>query len=125
MRRLAPALVALACLGAAPAAAQGAPGDIAIADEGNWFGSSGRVLLIPTGGAASLLATGAPLSDPWAVAVAPDGALLVADEGAEAVFSIAPSGTVDTVVNGHGLQDPVGIALAPGGKAYVSDRQRD
>jgi hypothetical protein len=125
VRRLAPALLALVCLGAAPAVAQGVPGDIAIADEGNWFGSSGRVLLMPTGGAASVLAGGAPLSDPWAVAVAADGALLVADEGAEAVFSIARSGMVDTVVSGEGLQDPVGIALAPGGKAYVSDRQRD
>ena len=83
------------------------------------------MLRLPSGGAASLLAGGAPLSDPWAVAVAADGALLVADEGAEAVFSIDPSGTVDTVVSGEGLQDPVGIALAPDGKAYVSDRQRD
>jgi hypothetical protein len=126
MRRgLAPALVALVCLGVAPAPAQSAPGDIAIADEGNWFGSSGRVLRLPSGGSASLLAGGAPLSDPWAVVVAPGGALLVADEGAEAVFSIAASGRVDTVVSGEGLQDPVGLALAPGGKAYVSDRQRD
>lgn len=126
MRRgLAPALVALACLAVAPATAQSAPGDIAIADEGNWFGSSGRVLRLPSGGSPSLLAGGAPLSDPWAVAVVAGGALLVADAGAEAVFSIAPSGTVDTVVEGHGLQDPVGIALAPDGKAYVSDRQRD
>jgi streptogramin lyase len=124
-RGLAPALIALACLGAAPATAQSAPGDIAIADEGNWFGSSGRMLRLPAGGTASVLAGGAPLSDPWAVAVAADGALLVADEGAEAVFSIAPSGTVDTVVTGAGLQDPVGIALAPDGNAYVSDRQRD
>ncbi len=124
-RGLAPALVALACLGAAPATAQSAPGDIAIADEGNWFGSSGRVLRLRSGEDASLLAGGAPLSDPWAVAVAPDGALLVADEGAEAVFSIDPSGRLDTVVEGHGLQDPSGLALAPGGQAYVSDRQRD
>ena len=123
-RRLAPALVAFACLGAAPAAVA-APGDIGIADEGNWFGSSGRVLHLPSGGAASLLAGGAPLSDPWAVAVAPDGALLVADEGAEAVFSIDPSGELDSVVSGDGLQDPTGIALAPDGQAYVSDRQRD
>jgi streptogramin lyase len=126
MRRgLAPALVALACLGAVPAAAQGAPGDIAIADEGNWFGSSGRVLRLPSGGAASLLTGGAPLSDPWGVAVAADGALLVVDEGAEAVFSIAPTGALETIVGGGGLQDPVGIALAPDGAAYVSDRQRD
>ena len=126
MRRvLAPTLVVLACLVVAPATAQSAPGDIAIADEGSWNGSSGRVLRLPSGGAASLLAGGAPLSDPWAVAVAPDGAVVVVDEGAEAVFSIAPSGTVDTVVVGEGLQDPVGIALAPDGTAYVSDRQRD
>ena len=123
-RRLAPALVAFACLGAAPAAVA-APGDIGIADEGNWFGSSGRVLHLPSGGTASLLAGGAPLSDPWAVAVAPDGALLVADEGAESVFSIDPSGEIDSVVSGDGLQDPMGIALAPDGQAYVSDRQRD
>ena len=126
MRRgLAPALVALACLGIAPATAHSAPGDIGISDEGNWFGSSGRVLRVPSGGAASLLAGGAPLSDPMGVAVAADGALLVADEGAEAVFSIDPSGAVDTVVSGHGLQDPMGIVLAPDGKAYISDRQRD
>ena len=124
-RGLAPTLVALACLALAPATAQSAPGDIAIADEGSWFGSSGRVLRLPSGGAASLLAGGAPLSDPWAVAVTADGSLLVVDEGAEAVFSIASSGTLDTVVSGEGLQDPVGIALAPDGKAYVSDRQRD
>ena len=126
MRRgLAPTLLALACLGVVPATAQSAPGDIAIADEGNWFGNSGRMLLLPSGGAPALLAGGAPLSDPWAVAVMADGALLVADQGAESVFSIAPSGTVDTVVDGDGLQDPVGLALAPDGKAYLSDRQRD
>ena len=124
-RGLAPALVALAFLGIAPATAHSAPGDIGIADEGNWFGSSGRVLRIPSGGTASLLAGGAPLSDPMGVAVAADGALLVADEGAEAVFSIDPSGAVDTVVSGQGLQDPMGIVLAPDGKAYISDRQRD
>ena len=125
MRGLAPVLVALACLTIAPAAAQGAPGDIAVADEGSWADSPGRVLRIPSDGAVSLLAGGAPLSDPWAVAVAPGGALLVVDEGAEAVFSITPSGTVGHGRRGAGLQDPVGIALAPDGKAYVSDRQRD
>ena len=123
-RSLAPALAAFV-LGVMPAAAGAAPGDIGVADEGNWFGSSGRVLRIPTGGAASLLAGGAPLSDPMGIAVAADGTLLVADEGAEAVLSIAPTGAVDTVVSGQGLQDPVGIILAPDGKAYVSDRQRD
>ncbi len=46
-------------------------------------------------GAADVLVAGAPLRNPWAVAVAPDGAMLVADEGAEAVFRIAPAGAVD------------------------------
>ena len=125
MRRgLAPALAVVACLGAAPATAHGKPGDIAVADEGNWFGSSGRVLVVPSGGTAALLAGGAPLSDPRAVAVAPDGDLLVADGGAEAVFSIAPAGALSTVVVGKGLEDPSGLALAPGGKAYLTDRQR-
>jgi streptogramin lyase len=124
-RGLAPALIAFACLGAAPSAALGAPGDIAVADEGNWFGSSGRVLRIPSGGAAELLAGGAPLSDPFAVAVAPDGALIVADEGSESVFSITPDGKVGTVVSGEGLQDPSGVALAPAGQAYLTDRQTD
>ena len=81
--------------------------------------------MTPAGAADVLVAGGAPLRNPWAVAVAPDGAMLVADEGAEAMFSIAPAGAVDTVVSGRELDDPVGIALAPAGGAYVSDRNRD
>ncbi len=72
-----------------------------------------------------MLVSGAPLRNPWAVAVAPDGAMLLADEGAEAVFRITPAGAVNTVASGRELDDPVGIALAPGGIAYVSDRNRD
>jgi streptogramin lyase len=124
-RRLAPALAALACAAALPATAAAAPGDIAVADEGNWMGVSGRVLQVGSGGAAAVLAAGAPLSDPWAVAVAADGALLVVDEGSESVFSLDPAGKLDTVASGDVLEDPAGIALAPDGKAYVSDRQRD
>ena len=76
-------------------------------------------------GAADVLVAGAPLRNPWAVAVAPDGAMLLADEGAEAIFRITPAGAVTTVASGRELDDPVGIALAPGGMAYVSDRNRD
>jgi streptogramin lyase len=124
-RRLAPALAALACAAAVPASAGAAPGDIGVADEGTWMGISGRVLRMGAGGATSLLTAGAPLSDPWAVAVAADGSLVVVDEGAESVFSVDPAGKLATVVSGGGLQDPSGIALAPDGKAYLSDRQRD
>lgn len=127
MRRgLVPTILALACGGLVPASASAAAGDAAIADLGGWLGSSGRVLRVGAGGgAAELLVSGRPLCNPWAVAVAGDGALLVADEGAEAVFSIAPDGAVRTIVSRSGLQDPVGIALAPAGKAYLSDRVRD
>jgi streptogramin lyase len=123
-RGLAAGLLAIACGAAAPAA-HAAPGDIGVADEGAWMGTSGRVLRVAPGGQTSLLTADGALSDPWAVAVAADGDLLVADEGAEAVFSIDPSGKLETVVSGDGLQDPVGIALAPAGVAYVADRQRD
>ena len=114
-RCLAAALLALACSAAAAPAAEAAPGDIAIADEGNWFGSTGRLVRVTPAGAADVLASGAPLRNPWAVAVAADGAMLLADEGAEAVFRITPAGAVTTVASGRELDDPVGIALAPGG----------
>ena len=126
MRRcLAAALLALACSAAAAPAAEAAPGDLAIADEGNMFGSTGRLVSLTPAGAADVLVSGAPLRNPWAVAVAPDGAMLLADEGAEAIFRITPAGAVTTVASGRELDDPVGIALAPGGVAYVSDRNRD
>ncbi len=126
MRRyLAAGLLALACSAAAAPVAEAAPGDLAIADEGNWLGSTGRLVNVTPAGAAHVLVSGAPLRNPWAVAVAPDGAVLLADEGAEAVFRITPAGTVTTVASGPELDDPVGIALAPGGIAYLSDRNRD
>jgi hypothetical protein len=124
-RRLAAGLLALACGAAAAPAAEAAPGDLAIADEGNVFGSTGRLVSLTPAGAADVLVSGAPLRNPWAVAVAPDGAMLVADEGAEAIFRITPAGAVTTVGSGRELDDPVGIALAPGGAAYLSDRNRD
>ena len=126
MRRcLAAGLLALACSAAAAPAADAAPGDLAIADEGNLFGSTGRLVSVTPAGAADVLVSGTPLRNPWAVAVAPDGAMLLADEGAEAIFRITPAGAVTTVASGRELDDPVGIALAPGGEAYVSDRNRD
>jgi streptogramin lyase len=124
-RCLTAGLLALACSAAAVPAADAAPGDLAVADEGNWFGSTGRLVNVTPAGAADVLVSGDPLRNPWAVAVAPDGAMLLADEGAEAVFRITPAGAVTTVASGRGLDDPVGIALAPGGVAYLSDRNLD
>ncbi len=123
-RSLAAGLLALACGVAAPAA-KAAPGDLAVADEGNLFGSTGRLVTLTPAGAADVLVAGAPLRNPWAVTVAPDGAILLADEGAESIFRITPAGAVTTVASGRELDDPVGIALAPGGLAYLSDRNRD
>jgi sugar lactone lactonase YvrE len=124
-RCLAAGLLALACSTAAAPAANAAPGDLAIADEGNLFGNTGRLVTVTPAGAAHVLVSGTPLRNPWAVAVAPDGAMLLADEGAEAIFRVTPAGAVTTVGSGRELDDPVGIALAPGGVAYVSDRNRD
>ena len=119
------ALAALACLVATPAAALAAPGDIAVADQGPWLGATGSVLLVPPGGKATPLATGAPLRDPAAIAVAGDGTFLVTDAGSEGVYRVTKSGNVATIVRGARLDDPVGIALAPAGKAYLSDRGLD
>jgi hypothetical protein len=124
-RELAAGLIALAWGVAAPAA-QAAPGDAVITDLGPWMGQSGRVLRVAEGQSrASLLAAGRPFQNPWAAAVAGDGSMLVADQAAEAVFSVSPAGAVRTVAGGAALGDPVGITLAPHGLAYLSDRSRD
>ena len=45
MRRcLAAGLLALACSAAAAPAAEAAPGDLVVADEGNLFGNTGRLV---------------------------------------------------------------------------------
>jgi streptogramin lyase len=125
-RGLAAGLLVLACAAAAAApAAEAAPGDLAVADEANSLGSTGRLVSVTPAGAANVLVAGNPLRNPWAVAVAADGAMLLADEGAEAIFRVTPTGAVSTVASGRELDDPVGIALALGGLAYVSDRNLD
>ena len=109
-----------------PAAALAAPGDIAVADEGSWFGGTGqRHARDARPAPPSCWPADAPLRDPWAVAVAGDGALLVADEGAEAVFRVTPAGAVSTIVKGRGSTTRSGSRSRPAATAYLSDRNRD
>ena len=95
--------------------AHGAPGDIAVADEGNWFGSSGARAARPDAAAPPRCwPAGAPLSDPWAVAVAADGALLRGRRGRGGRVLDLALRAPRTVVSGAGLQDPVGHRAGAG-----------
>ena len=77
--------------------------------------------------------TRARLSDPFGVAVAPDGAVYVADAGmSQAIRRIAPDGTVTTLAGGaRGFRNgprgeaafdtPSGLAVDSSGTIYVAD----
>ena len=125
-RGLAPALVALACLGVAPATARGAPGDIGVADEGNWFGSSGPR-------AARRPRRRRRAARRGRAAERPDGrgrrGRRLAAGGRRGrggrVLDRARRARSTRWSAATGCRIPSGIALAPDGKAYVSDRQRD
>jgi sugar lactone lactonase YvrE len=64
--------------------------------------------------------TRARFSDPFGVAVAPDGSVFVADAGeAHAVRRISPDGIVSTIATG--FNTPSGIAIDASGVLYVAD----
>ena len=75
-------------------------------------------------------ATSARLSQPTGLAVAADGALLVADRGNARIRRIAPDGTISTIAGGGGgptpalqatLTLPTGIAALPDGAVLVAE----
>jgi hypothetical protein len=84
----------------------------------------------PITGAVTPLATGAPLSEPAAVAVEQDGNLLVADGGpttggaadGKVIRVNAITGAQTVLASGGMLVDPAGIAIGSNGYAYVTDR---
>ena len=81
-------------------------------------------------------ATSATLDAPVAVAVTPDGSVLVADAGANRIRRINPAGVISTLAGGghpaDGLGDggpatdaalanPQGVAVGPDGTVYIAD----
>ena len=70
---------------------------------------------------------------PWGMALEPDGSVIVADSGNDAIRRIAPDGTVTTVAGGGGeglregacsealFREPRGVAVDEDGFIYVAD----
>jgi sugar lactone lactonase YvrE len=111
-------------------------GSILVTDFGSPPGQSGtcpanlgQVLRVNPGtGAQSTLAVGGTLlRNPFGIAVAPDGGVLVVNQtgGAAAVMSVHPVSGHQQVVTGNGPADafvvPQRIALSPDGEPIVSD----
>jgi tripartite motif-containing protein 71 len=70
------------------------------------------------------------LDRPVAVAVAPDGAVYVADAGLRRVFELSPAGVLLAAWGGPGsgpgrFEAPSGVAVDSAGDVFVSDRQLD
>ena len=111
-------------------------GSVLVTDFGSPPGQSGtcpanlgQVLRVnPDTGAQSTLAVGGTLlRNPFGIAVAPDGGVLVVNQtgGAAAVMSVHPLNGHQQVVSGNGPADafvvPQRIALSPDGEPIVSD----
>jgi sugar lactone lactonase YvrE len=64
----------------------------------------------------------ASFHNPYAVAVAPDGTLYVADTSNNRICRVAPNGTVTSLGNGlKSFDHPTGVALDAAGNVYVAD----
>ncbi|WP_218830447.1 SMP-30/gluconolactonase/LRE family protein [Rubrivirga marina] len=111
----------------------GAPwlNDVAVADDGTVFvtqtgdlspdpdASTFRVWRIGTDGAASVLIEGAPLVQPNGIAFDPQGRLVVANYGDDAVLTFSRSG--ELVTTQHAVQaGGDGLVILPDGTTYVS-----
>ncbi|MFQ6033273.1 MAG: PKD domain-containing protein [Candidatus Bipolaricaulia bacterium] len=105
-----------------------APQGIAIKDEGVYVLDSGNRRV------QRLSFTGRPLGewaiaeaqDPYAIAVAPDGTVYVADRGAHLIYKFTPDGRLAAQGGGEGdrrgqLSKPGGVAVAADGSLYVAD----
>jgi sugar lactone lactonase YvrE len=75
-----------------------------------------------TAGDADGPAAEARFQNPWGVAVAPDGAVFVADVQSRHIRRVAPDGTVTTFVGDAAqLAGPAGLALAADGTLWVTE----
>lgn len=116
------------------------PFGIAVNDDGAIFvtdGTGGRVFRIAPDGVLTQVAEG--LDMPSAIAVLPDGGLVVANTGAHTIVRIDPATGAVTILAGaageRGYEDgpaasarfdaPVGVAAASDGTVYVADTYND
>jgi serine/threonine-protein kinase len=126
-----------------------ANGDVIIADLLNnavrrWDGATGALCTIAGTGEAGFSGDGGPalrarLHHPEGVAVAADGAILIADSGNNRIRRITPGGIIDTIAGGGDadprhidgparaakLAHPAGVAAGPDGCVYFNDYGHD
>jgi RHS repeat-associated protein len=123
--------------------AVGADGSVYIADRSDHrirrVSPSGIITTVAGTGAYGLSGDGGPaiaaqLNSPFGVAVAPDGALYIADTNNRRIRRVGPDGIIDTVAGtvfgstGDGgpaiqasLRQPWRVALGPDGSLYIAD----
>jgi DNA-binding beta-propeller fold protein YncE len=116
------------------------PFGVAADEDGNLFisdGAGGRIHRVPAEGAASVIAEG--LDMPSAVALAPDGTLVVANTGAHTIARVdPPTGRVSLIAGAPGMSGeadgahtqarfnaPVGVAVGKDGTIFVADTYND
>src|SRR4029079_5339380 len=91
------------------------PRDVAVALDGTMFVVDGaRVLRISPTGAKSVLASGAPLDDPSALDIEPDGDLVVADREGAVIQVDRETGAKSFLRGVNILRRPTGIASVGG-----------
>jgi sugar lactone lactonase YvrE len=137
-------LVAIRTLAGAPAVSNTPvfvnPFGIAVAADGTIFvtdGEKNNLTRIATDGATSVVAGN--LSTPSAVALTPDGALIVADTGSHTIKRVEPQSGVVKIIAGvenrAGFADgsgasalfdgPIGVAVGADGTIFVADTYND
>jgi tripartite motif-containing protein 71 len=126
----------------APSGGGGSAGKTALLEPlGVALSPSGDVVYVADTGAARILRFSSSyqplgrlgsvvLDRPVALAVAPDGAVYVADAGLRRVFELSPSGALLASWGGPGhgpgrFEEPSGIAVESAGDVFVSDRRLD
>lgn len=103
------------------------PGDLVVADFGEFGGSAGQdgsaiYRVDPVNGAQNTVSFGQFFVDPSGVAVEPTGNLLVADFGAQAIIRVDPTTGLQTLLaSGELIVNPIGLDVAPDGTVYVAD----
>ena len=99
------------------------PSSYYVADPASPGGAAGEILRVdPTTGAQTVVSSGGQFVDPYSVAVAPDGSLVVADPGTYGgtgtIFRVDPTtGAQSVITTGGYLVDPGVVTFAPDGQS--------
>jgi sugar lactone lactonase YvrE len=95
-------------------------GAVIVADPGAAGGAGAIIHVDPVSGAQASISSGGLFSRPYAVAVAANGTLYVADADANAVIQVDPlTGAQRLLASGGHLVSPIGIVIGGNGELFV------